>query len=99
MSCSWPASLPRVIPPRSPADRGTHSASGWPLVDSLNADADRQLSRSACYHGDGAEVVPLLFGRAPGLLLQQATEGLLVALAGDAAGAQTLTRDLIEPLN
>ena len=50
---------------------------------------------SACYRGDGAEVVRVLAGRDPGLLLQQAGEGIVVALIAGTTGAETIAQDLI----
>jgi hypothetical protein len=64
-------------------------------VDVLEVDRDLRLLSSACYRGDGAEVVRVLAGRDPGLLLQQAGEGIMVALMAGTAGAATIAQDLI----
>ena len=40
-------------------------------MDFIDVERDLRLLSAACYRGDGAEVVRLLTGRDPGLLLQQ----------------------------
>ena len=64
-------------------------------MDFLDVDRDLRLLGAACYRGDGAEVVRLLTGRDPGLLLQQAGDGVVVALMGGTAGAEAVAQDLI----
>lgn len=64
-------------------------------MDVLDPDRDLRLLSSACYRGDGAEVVRVLAGRDPGLLLQQAGEGIVVALIAGTTGAETIAQDLI----
>jgi hypothetical protein len=49
-------------------------------VDVLDVHRDLRLLNSACYRGDGAEVVRVLIDRDPGALLQGAGMGLVVAL-------------------
>ena len=65
------------------------------LVDVLDVDRDLRLLSAACYRGDGAEVVRLLAGRDPGLLLQQAGDGIAVALMAGTDGAAPVAQDLI----
>ncbi len=64
-------------------------------MDFLDVDRDGRLLSAACYRGDGAEIVRVLTGRDPGLLLQQAGEGIVVALLGGTAGAAAVAQDLI----
>jgi hypothetical protein len=64
-------------------------------MDVLDADRDLRSLSSACFRGDGAEVVRVLTGRDPGLLLQTAGEGVLMALGAGTAGAAALAHDLI----
>jgi hypothetical protein len=64
-------------------------------VDVLDVDRDLRLLSSACFRGDGSEVVRVLTGRDPGLLLQQAGEGVVVALLAGTAGAAPVSQDVI----
>ncbi len=64
-------------------------------MDFLDVERDLRLLSAACYRGDGAEVVRVLTGRDPGVLLQQAGDGVVVALMVGTAGATGLAQDLI----
>jgi hypothetical protein len=64
-------------------------------VDVLDVDRDLRLLSAACYRGDGTEVVRVLAGRDPGLLLQRAGDGIVVALMAGTAGAAPVAQDLI----
>ncbi|HEX2704394.1 MAG TPA: UPF0158 family protein, partial [Candidatus Lustribacter sp.] len=64
----------------------------------LDLDSDRRGLAGATARRDGAAVVALLSGRDPGLLLQHAGTGLLVALTQQAEGATGLVAGLVAAL-
>ena len=66
---------------------------------SLSVDLDfRRGLRAAVYRGDVAEIVAMLTTEAVQSMPQSAGDALLVALAGDAPGAEALAGDRVARL-